>query len=57
MPQVLVNKRKCKEAIEGLELSREIAKQMLSSRQRTFLVSRCTIEVRKLVGSNRPPII
>jgi hypothetical protein len=57
MPQVVVNKRKCKEAIEGLELSREIAKQMLSSRQRTFLVSRCTIEVRKLVGSNRPPII
>jgi len=30
MPQVIVNKRKCKEAIEGLELSREIAKQVLS---------------------------
>ncbi len=29
MPQVIVNKQKCKEAREGLELSRELAKQVL----------------------------
>jgi hypothetical protein len=31
MPQVTVNKRKWKEAIEALELSRELAKQVLCS--------------------------
>jgi hypothetical protein len=30
MPQVIVNKQKWKEAREGLELSRELAKQVLS---------------------------
>ncbi len=30
MPQVIVNKRKWKEGIEGLELSRQLAKQVLS---------------------------
>jgi len=30
MPQVIGNKRKWKEAIEGLERSRELAKQVLS---------------------------
>ena len=30
MPQVIVNKRKWKESIEALELSRELAKQVLS---------------------------
>jgi hypothetical protein len=30
MPQVIVKKRKWEEAIEGLELSRELAKQVLS---------------------------
>jgi hypothetical protein len=30
MPQVIVNKQKWKEAVEGLELSRELAKQVLS---------------------------
>ena len=30
MPQVIVNKQKWKEAIEGLELSPELAKQVLS---------------------------
>ena len=30
MPQVIVNEQKWKEAIEGLELSRELAKQVLS---------------------------
>jgi hypothetical protein len=30
MPQVVVNEQKWKEAIEGVELSRELAKQVLS---------------------------
>jgi hypothetical protein len=30
MPQVIVNKQKWKKSIEGLELSRELAKQVLS---------------------------
>jgi hypothetical protein len=30
MPQVIVNKQKWKQAIEGLELSRELAKQVLA---------------------------
>jgi hypothetical protein len=30
MPQVIVNKQKWKEAIESLELSRRLAKQVLS---------------------------
>jgi hypothetical protein len=30
MPQVIVNKQKWQEAVEGLELSRELAKQVLS---------------------------
>jgi hypothetical protein len=30
MPQVVVNDQKCKKAIEGLESSRELAKQVLS---------------------------
>ena len=30
MPQVVVNKTKCKEGIEGLELFRKLAKQVLS---------------------------
>jgi hypothetical protein len=32
MPQVTVNKQKWKEAMEGLELSRELAKRMLGAR-------------------------
>jgi hypothetical protein len=35
MPQVVVNKRKWKEAIEALELSRELAKQVLSQLSHT----------------------
>jgi len=30
MPQVVVKKQKCKKAIEDLELSHELAKQVLS---------------------------
>jgi hypothetical protein len=30
MPQVIVNRQKWKERVEGLELSRELAKQVLS---------------------------
>jgi len=30
MPQVIVNKQKWKEAMEGLEISRRLAKQVLS---------------------------
>lgn len=43
MPQVIVKKQKGKEAIERLELFRELAKQVLSSkpliRSRSFVVA------------------
>ncbi len=42
MPQVIVNKQKWKKAIEGLELSRELAKQVLSGLTYT---PRCTVSV------------
>jgi hypothetical protein len=38
MPQVIVNKEKWKEAIEGLETSRELAKQGLSQLSGQYLV-------------------
>ena len=39
MPQVIVNKQKWKKAIEGLELSRELAKQVLSQLSYTPMVA------------------
>ena len=45
MPQVIVNKQKWKKAIEGLELSRELAKQVLSQLSYTP-TTRTTIDFR-----------
>ncbi len=45
MPQVIVNKRKRKEAIEGLELSRRLAKQVLS--QLSYTPTRETTSILK----------
>jgi hypothetical protein len=39
IPQVIGNKQKLEEAIEGLELSRELAKQVLS--QLSYTPTRC----------------
>jgi hypothetical protein len=39
MPQVIGNKEKWKEAVEGLELSRELAKQVLSQLSYTPIVT------------------
>jgi hypothetical protein len=39
MPQVIVNKEKWKEAIEGLEVFRRLAKQVLSQLSYTPTVS------------------
>ncbi len=39
MPQVIVNKHECREAIEGLELSLELAKQVLSQLSYTPIFS------------------
>ena len=48
MPQVVVNKQKWKEAIEGLELSRRLAKQVLS--QLSYTPARLTFYLRILFG-------
>jgi hypothetical protein len=39
MPHVIGNKEKWKEAVEGLELSRELAKQVLSQLSYTPIVT------------------
>ena len=41
MPQVIVNKEKWKEEIEGLEVSRRLAKQVLSQLSYTPIVLAC----------------
>ncbi len=53
MPQVIVKKRKWKEAIEGLELSRELAKQVLS--QLSYTPTVATTFNSKAFGPVREP--